>query len=152
MKRFRSKLQKVHDLCEQQRRMEELEFARTRALLTAAQQRVRDAVFSLELARTDAGRALKQARQISIVLGAHLHVAAAMDHVTSMEQACSAAEKVCEQARLKYQESHSKVERIERLIEKQRAEHRRDALLEQQKAMDDVAIFRWTQPETLETR
>lgn len=150
MKRFHSNLQKVHDICHQQSRMAELELARARSLLIIAQQNVQLAVNELEQAREEVNRALKHTRQSSLILGMHQHLGAAGDRVQQREHECQKAAQACELARVKYQEAHSKVERIARLIEKQQTLHRRDVLLDQQRAMDDVAIFRWREPEQSE--
>ncbi|WP_437226269.1 flagellar export protein FliJ [Planctomicrobium sp. SH661] len=150
MKRFRSSLQKVHEICRQQSRMAELEMARAKSTWMTAQTRVEVAIDELETARRDVNRAMLQARQSTVILGLHQHLGAASDRVTTAQNDCLKAEQVFEVARSKYQSAHSKVERLERLIEKQKEAYRRDMLQEQQQAMDDVAIFRWKQPELME--
>jgi len=146
MKRFRSNLQKICDLCSQQSRMAELELQRSQSAWTAAQRCVQAGISQLEQRRQEINQALPHARQMTIILGMHQHLAAAEDELAQFNHQCRLAEKECEVARKKYQEIHSKVERIERLIEKQREEYRREILLEQQRATDDVSIFRWKQP------
>jgi len=147
MKRFHSNLQKVLEICQQQSRMAELELARERSRWRHAQERAQQAAGRLEEIRIDVNRALQQARQMTVILGMHQHLAAADDSLQKMNVECREAEQLCEQARAKYQECHSKVERIERIVEQQRTEYRRDVLLEQQAAMDDLAVFRWQPPE-----
>lgn len=99
-----------------------------------------------ERVQVEVNQVLRTSRQPIALMGLYQHVAAAGDEVQNRQNDCVKADEVCEQARVKYQSLHSRVERIERLIEKQRETYRRDMLLEQQKMMDDVAVFRWTPP------
>jgi len=151
MKRFHSNLQKVLEICQQQSRLAELELARERSRLRHTQKLAQQAAEQLEEIRTDVNHALPQARQMTLILGMHQHLAVADEHLQKMNAECRKAEQLCEQARARYQECHSKVERIERMIDQQRSDYRRDALREQQAAMDDIAVFRWQPSEIQET-
>jgi len=146
MKRFRSSLQKIHDLFFQQSRMAELELERARAAWMLAQQCLQAGTAQLEQRRQETSRAFLHARQMTFILGMQQHMAAAEEELVRLDHQCQKAEQYCEAARKKYQEIHSKVERIDRLIEKQRDAYRREMLLEQQRSMDDIAIFRWNPP------
>lgn len=131
--------------------MAELELARAQGREAAARQRVNEAVLLLEQTHQEVNRALVRSRQMTVILGMHQHLAATEDRLILLRKELEQAEKLSTQARQKYQETHSKVERIEKLIDKQRAEYRREMLLDQQRAMDDVAIFRWTPQDRQET-
>jgi len=146
MKRFHSSLQKVFDICTQQSRMAELELARAQSRQSAARQRVDESAGQLEQARQEINRALPDSRQLTVILGMRQHLAAAEDRLALLQQELEQVQQLYQQARQTYQEAHSKVERIEKLIEKQRVDYRREQLLDQQRAMDDLAIFRWTPP------
>jgi flagellar export protein FliJ len=147
MKRFQSRLQKVHDILQQQCRMAELEFARARAQLSAAEQKVEQAIEEFHAARQDVRSALLTTQQISAILVMQQHLDAAQSGIQKRKTERDQAEQVCQQARQKYQSIHSQVERIEKLIEKQREEHHQEMLKGHQQTLDDVALFRWNAAE-----
>lgn len=151
MKRFHSNLQKVFDISEQQRRMAELELTRAVSLQRAAELEVVYARRQMEKVRLEVNQALLVSRQSTVMIGMYQHISASQEAVQKLQQAATQAAQVCDLARTKYQTLHSQVERIESLIQKQREMYRREMLLNQQHAMDDVSILRWTQPEQSET-
>lgn len=148
MKQFQSRLQKVHDLLQQQCRMAELEFGRARGVLTAAERKVEQAIEDFHTARHEVRTALGSTRQITAVLMMQQHLDASANEIQLRKAEQVEAEQACQQAREKYQSTHSQVERIEKLIEKQRDEHRQEMLKSHQLTLDDVAMFRWNGAKT----
>jgi flagellar export protein FliJ len=127
--------------------MAELEFARARAQLSTAEWKVEQAIKEFHAARKDVRSALLTTTQISAILVMQQHLNATQNGIQMRKAERDQADQICQKARQKYQSIHSQVERIEKLIEKQREEHRQEMLKDHQQTLDDAAMFRWTAAE-----
>lgn len=150
MRRFQSPLLKVHALFEQQSRLAEMELARAVSLQHQAAQSVSDAEAELESAREVAAQTMRLPLQTAFLHGVRNHVGAASDRLEQCRLQLIEKQEATQLAREAFQAVKSKMESVAQLLEKQRAEHRIEALKSEQSAMDDGAVFRWTGPESFE--
>jgi flagellar export protein FliJ len=150
MQRFTSPLLKVHGLCEQKCKLAEIELARALGHQRTVEERVRSLGIELDSARTAAAQALSHPMQTSTLHGIYNHVALIGEHLAEMQKQLLEAEKLTEQARDLYRNANVQIDALSRLLENERAGHRKLMFRDQQIQMDDGAIFRWQGPETME--
>ncbi|WP_437187020.1 flagellar FliJ family protein [Planctomicrobium sp. SH668] len=143
MKRFHSPLEKVKGILDQQSHMAELRLAQATVSHQHAIQAEKIAAEQLESAHATASIAIKQASNVLMILGIQQHLLVAAEELQKQQGHVDSTAKIRDESRQQFQLLHSKVERLEQLIEKQKSEHRLERLLEEQKGMDDVSISRW---------
>jgi|GEM_PF-3493288 flagellar export protein FliJ len=152
MRRFSSPLIRVRDVCRQQRQMAELELARCIAARNQSQEQVAQAEHQVAAAQAGISAAFRQSNPSVFLQNMLNHLAGTQDQLQFALQQLQTAEQTVQTAQEHYQTAHSKVDRLDRLLDTQRAAHRQETLLAEQNVISDTAVFRWNGPEPTEVQ
>jgi flagellar export protein FliJ len=152
MRRFSSPLIRVRDVCRQQCQMAELELARCIAARSQATEQVSQAELQVAAAQAGIREAFQQSNPSIFLQNMLNHLAGTQDQLQLTLQQLQAAEQTVQTAQEHYQTARSKVDRLDRLLETQRADHRQKTLLAEQNVISDTAVFRWNGPEPTEVQ
>lgn len=144
MKRFHSPLQKIHAVSQQQRRLAELELARRLVAYEAARAAATRLSEERDAAIDELGRFRSGPRQQALLLGLLARVELLEEQLQAARRRVVEAGQARDAARAACADRNSREERLARLIERQRAIHRKEAFKEQQALIDDVSAGRWT--------
>ena len=139
MKRFRSNLQRVHALCEQQSRMARLALVQRQQELATAEQALYQAQNELHARRQSGANVFRQRVPSAMVQSMQQELAVIAKRLQQCEQQRQATLKSVAQAAEEYRQLKTRVDRLAELIARQRQQHRREALRDQQNTMDELS-------------
>lgn len=153
MKRFQSRLQRIQRVLNQQRRAAEMALIMEQQQLQTSknlEQQIRDMIAQLQQQQ------VQRLTEADLVLVQHMQ-AAILNQQTLLGQNLDEQQVIAEQlerARKSFQELDARCQGVEKLLDQQRSEYRRECVDHEQAEIDDINMVRGsrTPTETVPTR
>lgn len=142
MKRFRSPFGRVLDIRQQMTRIAELALAREQAALDAARAALRDCQEGILRDQEQLSRTLEQSGDITLIRALQLRVEQGTARLQQARQSVQAAETAVRRARQQLQRARTEQEAVQRLVERQREEHRKETQRDEQLQIDEAGQSR----------
>ncbi|MEW4526330.1 MAG: flagellar export protein FliJ [Maioricimonas sp. JB045] len=142
MKRFRSPFGRVLDIRQQMTRMAEMALARERAALETAQESLRDCQARIHRDQEQLSRTLEESGDITVIRALHHQIHLGMTRVQQARKSVQVAESAVAQALQQLQQARTDQEAVQRLVERQKEEHRKEALRDEQLQIDEAGLSR----------
>ncbi|MFG0332953.1 MAG: flagellar FliJ family protein [Maioricimonas sp. JB049] len=144
MKRFRSPFGRVLDIRQQMTRVAEMALARERAALESAQAALRDCQAMVMRDQEQLGRTLEQSGDITTIRSLHRQIELGLARVQQTRQSVQSVESAVREAMQQVQRAKTEQEAVQRLVQRQQEEHRRETLRDEQLQIDEAGLGRHT--------